>query len=288
MKTGDNDVRMKEAEAKYNAIKDKLEKEKSKKPKVIICFLIFSIVYISFIFGSNLFIPKNESGEILEQYRGISIIFHLIMFAFFIIFLVRYSEREWGNTTEQLFYYLYAAYENRHSENVKSLLTSAIRKIEDIMDEYKDLPFSEKIVNELTMLHYAFLCRVYPHLYTQKPTDNEKSEGWKSVRDIAIDIIDNSLTEEKISDFDSKLAELNFERKVSVKLEDEKESLISQYKRFFVDKYNSSWIWRLSTWAVIAAIISLILNTIWGIAPESLVPIVVGIPVAASSIKEIK
>ncbi len=284
------DYKTTEAEAKYNAVKYKIGKNMNKhKIRNTIIYVSLMVFIITILVSA--FLPKDKYGNVIDTNANMLPMVSLLSIITLVIGTIILPTEPifLDNKREEIFYYIYSAYENRRSENVKSLLTSAIRKIEDIIDEYKDLPFSEKVVSELNILHDTFLYRLYPHPDTQKPTDNEKSEGWGNVKDIAIDIIDNSLTEEKIKDFDSKLAKLNFERKESVKLEDEKEPLRVRLIKIHKGRYNKSLIFRLISWAIGISIVSYIIFYFFSlvISSEVIGGIIAITIIAATTQKEI-
>ena len=247
----------------------------------------------------NNYIIKKEGGKLniyyknkamVDLYRSIfQIVAGILLILLVIQLYIDWIKIEWGNTKEQLFYYLYASYENRDRKKAKTLLTSAIRKIEEIIENYKELPFSEKIVTELNLLHDSLKGRIYPSLDTQKPGKDDKTKGWKKVKDIAIDIIDDSFTKKKIKDFDSKLAELNFERKESVKLEDEKEPRWHILKQVHKEKYNATLTFRLIHWTIAISLIGYAFLNFFNLAisTEAIAGLVMATIVAATAHKEI-
>jgi len=97
--------------------------------------------------------------------------------------------------------------------------------------------------------------RLYPSINTQNQTKEQKAEGWENLRDIAIDIMNDSLTNEKIKEFESKLAKLDFERKESVKLEDEQESIWQRLTNFYKERHKDFLLLRIIYWIIIFSIL---------------------------------
>ncbi len=278
----EDDIRIKEAEAEYSAIKDKVEKRITKidfrKTITKILIILFILLILSLSLSSDIRSTFLSSNWFVAA-------FWLLVLS--IVFVSPRNVLIFDTAEEGIFYRLYSAYNyRRDNKNAKQNLIKVIRIVEYLISEYERLPYSNETLDKLKELKDS-IYKIYGDLCCGEDEGlKTRSAKWDKVQDLAISLYYGSLFDIRTSNLIKDIND-NF-RKKEFTLEDEKESLISQSKLFFVDKYNSSWIWRLSTWTVIAAIISLILNTVWSIAPESLVPIVVGIPVAASSIKEIK
>jgi len=149
------DYRTKETEAKYKTIKEEFDKINIRIIISRICSIIFIATFISTILLS-IILPKDDEGELIDPNAN-TLVKSILPLLFLVsgmiaIFILPRKIKILGNAHYETFYYVFSAYENRHSEKARTLLTSAIRNIEEIIEEYKELPFSGEVVHKLNIL----------------------------------------------------------------------------------------------------------------------------------------